>query len=208
MDLFFFDFDNTLYAYDSMRRLPAQSRLSGVSQYHLAKSWWAADYERRAEAGEWPTSAEYLAQFARITGGHLTLAQWVEARREASTATPGVVDALRRASGLGRVALLSNNPSPFDETFSTLAPDVAAIIGDNQAVSCRLGFRKPTREAFQSALDRFNQPAADTFFVDDSAQNVAGARRLGITAHHFPSPSDQSIADLNAAINAFSTRTR
>ena len=57
MDLYFFDFDKTLYAYDMMRRLPALSRITGASQYHLAKSWWAAGYEARAEAGAWRTAA-------------------------------------------------------------------------------------------------------------------------------------------------------
>ena len=76
MDLYFFDFDKTLYAYDFRMRLPALSLVTGASQYHLAKTWWAGGYEERAEAGEWPSSAEYLAEFERVTRSPLTLENW------------------------------------------------------------------------------------------------------------------------------------
>ena len=46
----FFDLDKTLYAYDFRRRLPALAVLTGASQYHLARTWWADGYEARAEA--------------------------------------------------------------------------------------------------------------------------------------------------------------
>ncbi len=58
MTLFFFDFDKTLYAYNFRKRLPELSRLTGVSQYQLAKSWWAGGYEKRAESGEWRDPAD------------------------------------------------------------------------------------------------------------------------------------------------------
>ena len=49
--LFLFDFDKTLYAYDFRKRLPRLAELSGVSQYDLAKHWWAAGREEAAESG-------------------------------------------------------------------------------------------------------------------------------------------------------------
>ena len=60
MDLYLFDFDKTLYGYNFLYRLPALSRMSGVSQYDLASLWWAAGYEARAESGEWPDAEQYL----------------------------------------------------------------------------------------------------------------------------------------------------
>ncbi|MFZ2963919.1 MAG: hypothetical protein WA006_04455 [Rhodoglobus sp.] len=41
MDRYLSDLDKTLYAYDFRRRLPAPARLAGVSQYRLARRWWA-----------------------------------------------------------------------------------------------------------------------------------------------------------------------
>lgn len=204
MDLYLFDFDKTLYAYDFRKRLPALSRFSGVSQYHLAKTWWAAGYEVRAELGEWQTAAEYLDKFAEVTGARLSLDQWCEARHAASTPNPGVVDALRLASSLGTVSLFSNNPPPFVATLPRMAPDVAQILGPNVLVSCEIGIRKPDPKAYLAALEHYGATGAEAFFVDDSAANIAGAEVDGITSFHYTGATD--VPALDAAIRAFAAR--
>ena len=112
MDFYLSDLDKTLYAYDFRQRLPRLALLTGSSQYHLARTWWADGYEARAEAGEWPTPATYLDEFARVTATpRLSLEQWASARAAAMTRIDGSITALRRASQLGTVSLLSNNPA-------------------------------------------------------------------------------------------------
>jgi HAD superfamily hydrolase (TIGR01509 family) len=204
VDLYLFDFDKTLYAYDFRKRLPALSRMSGVSQYHLAKTWWAAGYEVRAELGEWKTATEYLEKFAEVTGARLTLDQWCEARHEASTPNVGVVNALRLASTLGTVSLFSTHPPPCVATLATMAPDVAAILGDNVLVSCEIGIRKPDPAAYLAAVEHYGAKATDTYFVDDSASNIAGAQKDGITTFHYTDASE--VAALDASIRAFAAR--
>lgn len=207
MDLYLFDFDETLYEYDFRIRLPALSLLTGVSQYDLAKTWWAGGFERRAEAGAWPTSTEYLEQFARVTGARLTLEGWQETRMLASTPIPGAIEALRRAVDLGTVAVLTNNPSPFAESFPVLAPDVAALVGDRVLVSSDLGIRKPDPKIYELALERFGAVPENTFFTDDSKANVAGAEAVGITGHVIAwQDGAANIRDLDSAIEAFATR--
>ena len=208
-DVYFFDFDKTLYAYNFRMRLPALSLITGVSEYHLAKTWWAAGYESRAEAGEWGTSAEYLDRFTDVTGANLTLENWQEARALASTRIPGSVDALARASTLGTAALLSNNPAPFGESLSILAPDVAAIVGENRLVSYQLGMRKPDPAIYLLAVSKLGGLPENTFFADDSASNVEGAASIGIHAHHLTYVNDVPQVDaLNAAIDRFAARDR
>jgi HAD superfamily hydrolase (TIGR01509 family) len=204
VDLYLFDFDKTLYAYDFRKRLPALSRMSGMSQYHLAKTWWAAGYETRAELGEWPTAQDYLDKFASVTGARLTLDQWCEARHEASTPNVGVVDALRLAKTLGEVTLFSNNPPPFEATLSRMAPDVWQILDGNVLVSCEIGVRKPDPRAYLAALAHYGVASSDAFFVDDSAANIAGAAADGITTFHYTSSDD--VPALDAAIRAFAAR--
>jgi putative hydrolase of the HAD superfamily len=204
VDLYLFDFDKTLYAYDFRKRLPALSRVSGVSQYHLAKTWWAAGYEVRAELGEWKTAAEYLDKFAEVTGARLTLDQWCETRHEASTPNVGVVDALRLAATLGTVSLFSNNPPPFVASLSQMAPDVAAILGSHVLVSCEIGIRKPDPAAYLAAVRHYGGKPADTYFVDDSAANIAGAARDGIATFHYTGEAD--VPALDAGIRAFAAR--
>ena len=207
MDLYLFDFDETLYDYDFRIRLPALSLLTGVSQYELAKSWWAGGFERRAESGEWPTSAEYFEQFERVTGAKLTLEGWRETRMLASTPIPGSIDALRRAASLGTVAVLTNNPSPFAESFPVLAPEVAARGGDRGLVSSDLGIRKPDAGIYRLALERFGMSPDHAFFTDDSDANVAGARAAGITGHVIGWKDGVPDVDgLSGAIEAFAAR--
>jgi putative hydrolase of the HAD superfamily len=208
VDLYFFDLDKTLYAYDFRHRLPELSRLSGASEYRIAKEWWAGGFERRSEAGEWPTTDEYLDAFADVTGGRrLTLDEWTHARSLAMTRITGSVKALERAATLGRVSLLSNNPAPLAEALPRLAPDVSTILRGNVLVSYMLGARKPSRELFERALDHYGVDPEDAFLADDSADNVEGARAVGITAHHFEYVRGTPQTDaLEAAITAFSGR--
>lgn len=209
MDLYFFDFDKTLYAYDFRKRLPALALITGTSQYHLAKTWWAGGFERRAESGEFGTAAEYLAEFERVTGAPLTLDEWQRARMEASTPIPASVEALRKASNLGTVSLFSNNPSPFALSLPVMAPDVCAIVQDNRLVSCNLGARKPDVLAYERALDKFGGKAADTFFIDDSAENVAAAVAIGMHGHHLNYVDGvPQVAALDAAIDKFANRKK
>jgi putative hydrolase of the HAD superfamily len=208
VDLYFFDLDKTLYAYDFRHRLPELSRLSGASQYRIAKSWWAGGYEERAESGEWPTVDEYLDEFALVTGGRrLSLDEWSSARALAMTRIDGSVDALRRASALGTASLLSNNPAPLAAALPALAPDVVQILGPNILVSFMLGARKPGAEAFERAMAHYGARPENTFLADDSAANVAGARALGITAHHFVSDGTERATEaLMDAVEAFAAR--
>lgn len=209
MDLYLFDFDETLYDYNFRIRLPALSLVTGVSQYDLAKDWWSAGFEKRAEAGEWPTPEEYLDEFEKQTGAKLSIENWRETRMLSSTRIPGSIDALRKAADLGTVGILSNNPSPFAATFSIMAPDVAEIVGDNVLVSSDLRVRKPDAEIYRLALERFGVTAENTFFTDDSARNVEGAVAVGIHAYQIEWIKDEPQTDaLSDAITAFATRTR
>lgn len=208
VDCYFFDLDKTLYDYDFRFRLPELARLSGQSQYRLAKDWWAAGRERRAEAGEWPTAAEYLDAFAAATDGRrLELAEWAQARALAMTPIAGTIRALERASELGMVALLSNNPSPLYEAFGLLAPEVAGILGENLLVSYMVQARKPSPELYARALERYGITADRAFLADDTQANVAGARMAGWTAHHFVYVDEVPQTDaLMAAVEAFAAR--
>ena len=210
MDLYFFDLDKTLYAYDFRRRLPALSRLTGVSQYRLARSWWVEGFEERAEAGEWPTVDGYLDMFAEVTGSRrLTLEEWAGARARAMTRIDGSVAALRRAAEVGTVSLLSNNPAPLAAALPRLAPDVIDILGENVLVSYQLGARKPDTVLFERALAHYGASAANTFFADDSAANIAGAAALDITTHHLEYIDGIPRTDaLMSAVEAFAARNR
>lgn len=208
MDLYFFDLDKTLYAYDFRRRLPALARLTGASQYHLARSWWADGYEARAEVGEWPTADAYLDMFSAVTATRrLSLDEWASARKLAMTRIDGSIAALRRAAQLGAVSLLSNNPAATAATLPVLIPDVLDILQGNVLVSYMLGARKPDPELYVRALEYYGVAASDAFLADDSGPNCDGAREVGITAHQLVVIEGEFQTDaLLASIEEFAAR--
>jgi glucose-1-phosphatase len=207
MDVYFFDCDDTLYDYDFRKRLPALATITGVSQYHLASTWWAGGHERAAESGEYTTSEEYLEAFRLVTGAKLSLAQWQQARASAMTVVPGSVEALRWAAKRGTTSLLSNNPIPFHDCLPALAPEAHTLLQGNDLISAILGARKPERRIYTRALGVFGVQPADAILIDDSAANVRGAIDAGMHAYQLRSVDGVYDTDgLLCALEAFAAR--
>jgi putative hydrolase of the HAD superfamily len=209
VDLYLFDFDHTLHAYDSRYRLPALAIAAHSSQYRLAKLWWAAGFERRAESGEWSDAEAYLDEFARVTETRrISLEEWAHARMLASTPNRPVIEVLAAVRASGTVSLLSNNPSPFQAALPMMAPEVCALMDGNIVVSAAAGVRKPDARIYEIALARYDAAAENTLFIDDSAENIAGAIAVGIQGHHYDPRSPTRDSDLRAAVAAFQGRAR
>ena len=101
---------------------------------------------------------------------------------------PGMVELIRdcKAAGLG-VYLLSN--------ASFRQPDYWADVPGNEyfdgvMVSAFEGCVKPSPEIFHRLMERFRLKAEECFFVDDMAENVAGAKRVGIDGFVFQGDAD------------------
>jgi len=85
-----------------------------------------------------------------------------------------------------KLVLLSNTDvmryTHIDETFPELR------IFDATVLSFRFGRMKPDPEIYREALRRAGTTAERAVFIDDLAENVAAAERLGITGILFTSP--------------------
>ena len=57
-------------------------------------------------------------------------------------------------------------------------------------VSGEVRMLKPDPEIYEHFLERNGLTAGSCVFIDDSAANVAGSRRVGLEAIHFTSPGD------------------
>ena len=198
MLLFIFDMDDVLYSYDWRVRMAGMTRLTGLSLPQLRERWWHDDGEWAAEAGAFASAEDYLEAFNAAVGVQVDEDDWVNIRRSAMTPTPDSIAAVERAAELGQVTLLTNNGPLTARHLRTLAPDLVPVFGDHLFTSSDYGARKPEPEVFEAVLDRYQVDAHDTFFADDMAVNIEGARRVGITAHHYTDP-----AALLAAIEDF-----
>jgi putative hydrolase of the HAD superfamily len=197
--LFIFDMDNVLYEYDWRHRMAAMTELTGLDLGQLRERWWNDEGEWAAEAGVYSTADDYLTAMRSALGVDVSEEDWVRARAAAMTPWHDSLAAVKRASELGTITLLTNNGALTAKHLHALAPDLVPLFGvDHLFTSSDYGARKPDPTVFRRVLDRYDAEPADTFFADDMEQNVAGAESLGITGHHFTTP-----AALAAAIEAF-----
>jgi glucose-1-phosphatase len=196
--LFAFDMDDVLYRYDWRTRMALMTEATGLELGELRGRWWHDRGEWAAEAGGYGSGAEYHAAFEAAIGVPVPVDEWLRIRRAAMTPWADSFAAVEHAATLGEVALLTNNGPLVEEHLATLAPEIAPLFGENLHTSSFYGARKPDSAVFRALLAAYDRDPADVFFVDDLAENVAGAASVGITAHRFT-----DAASLVAAIDAF-----
>ena len=199
--LFIFDMDDVLYDYDWRVRMAGMTQATGLPLDVMRRLWWHDEGEWAAEAGTPATGEEYLAAVNAALGTTLTEAEWVRIRASAMTPWPDSIAAVKRASELGQITLLTNNGALSQKHLATLAPELVELFGEHLKTSSYYGARKPNPVVFERVLEAYGTPASDAFFADDLAVNVAGAASVGITAHHFTTPAKllEAIEEFAAA---------
>jgi putative hydrolase of the HAD superfamily len=183
--LFLFDMDDVLYDYDWRARMAGLTELTGLELDELRRRWWHDAGEWAAEAGGFPDGDGYRAALCAALEVEISAEAWVENRRSAMRARPAAIAAVRRASELGRVSLLTNNGPLLDEHLAVIAPEIAPLFGDHLRTTSHYGARKPDPAVFERVLRHYEADAADAFFVDDLPENVAAAASLGITTYRY-----------------------
>jgi len=187
--LFIFDMDDVLYRYDWRARMARMTELTGHDLLELRRRWWHLDGEFAAEAGGFADADAYFEAHCMALGCTVDRDDWLDARGGAMTAIPGSLEAVRRASELGRVTLLTNNNPLVESELPRLAPDLVPLFGESHLfASSSYGARKPDAAVYRAAMSAYGAAAEDTFFADDRPENVEGAEALGITAHLFTGP--------------------
>ncbi|WP_214317305.1 HAD family hydrolase [Nonomuraea sediminis] len=128
------------------------------------ETYWSAVLGRPATAAE----------VARLV--ELDVASW----SHPDEGTVAILDAL--LTGGSGVALLSNAPACIADGLDRL-PWIAAI--GHRFYSARMGLVKPDPEIYAALAEGLGAAPADIVFIDDRKDNVEGAERAGLTAHHF-----------------------
>jgi len=199
--LFIFDMDNVLYDYHWRHRMYALTEVTGLSFQELRSRWWNDEGEWRAEAGVPDTGDEYLELVNEAFGSSISRQQWVDFRKAAMAYRPEVTEAVSFAAEFGQVTLLTNNGILIGEHLREVAPELITYFGDHMFATAHYRARKPDPVVFERVLERYGHSGEDTFFVDDTPENLRGAQTLGITTQWF-SPKD-SGATIRQNIQAF-----
>ena len=185
VDLVIFDLDDVLAALDRPRRLRWLAAATGKAPEHFNATIWQADFEPAAEAGAYPTGAEYLAEFNRRSGCALTREQWAQARRQAMTLDPATLAIAQALRARSRIALLTNNGALLKESLAELVPEVCAVFRESCHASYEFQARKPDPAVYLRLLSRYGVAPERALMIDDGVENVQGARDAGLHAIRF-----------------------
>lgn len=153
-----------------------------------ADSFWAAYWRHRDDIDSWAVDAgEYWRRVGRDLGhdwhGAILHSLWLADLRGWMRINPDVLEILLALQRGGtRMALLSNAGRDYISYFRH------GMLGDffeQVFVSGELGILKPGADIFRAMLAGLDVPADSVLFVDNRADNLEGAARLGITGHVF-----------------------
>ncbi|MFZ7124539.1 MAG: HAD family hydrolase [Desulfobacterales bacterium] len=176
-----FDLGNVLVDVDFGRCLRSWSDSSGISEDVILSRFAIDEPYVRFERGEIDTAA-YFAHLRRSLRIELTDAQ-IEAGWNAvlGEEMPHARRAIGMAKAVGPVYILTNTNAVHEAVWSEKYRDLLSGC-DGLFVSSRMGCRKPERPAYTRVIDAAGIAPDKLFFLDDSDENIQGARQAGISA--------------------------
>lgn len=189
-----FDFGGVVHAFDHgvfFRRL---ARFSPRTAGEMLSIVAASDLPRRYESGL-ITSSEFFREMAAACDLAIAEEEFVAAFTGIFTPIDTTIRLIRKLAGRYRLALLSNtNAWHFERHIRNV--DVFPLF-DAVTLSYEVRAMKPGEAIYRDALARLREAPGECVFVDDIAENVAGARRLDIHGVHYTDP-DRLESDLRA----------
>lgn len=194
-----FDLGNVILPFDVMRLAKRLTRHSHLEADVIVGHLWNAHIADHFETGKM-SPTEYFDHITDICGfKNLTFEEFIPIFNEIFDTETGVADMLSQLKGRYNLGLISN----------TNAIHVEHMMGKYDFLSHfhkhwwsnEAGVRKPDPEIFKMALAYFDAKPEQAVFIDDLAENVEGARKVGIHAIQFKNVDTlkKSLQDLGVA---------
>ncbi|MES0809632.1 HAD family phosphatase [Roseibium sp. SCPC15] len=178
-----FDMDQVLYDYEHQVRLQLLEDLTGRPAAEIDEAVWGGSHENEAEAGNPDTAEGYLAQYGRLLGYPIDFDTWADIRRRMMRARPDVLDLVRQLKQKADIAMLTNNGMMLKASLPVCAPEMIEIFGEKAHVSAEFKVRKPDPAIYRLICEKYGYPTSASAFIDDRAENVAGAEKAGLYGH-------------------------
>lgn len=160
---------------------------AGVDAESIARRWSVDDAYKAFEVGAMGF-AEYVDSLSRRLGVTLTEEQWMTGWNALLRGPfPGIADILPAVAR--RLPLYAfSNTNPVHE--AVWRAQLADVLGSFQKVytSCGLRLRKPDEAAYLAVASDMSVDPGAILFIDDNAENIAGARAAGLRVWHATSP--------------------
>jgi putative hydrolase of the HAD superfamily len=188
-DALLIDLGGVLVALDWERMFASWSRDSGRPAEEIRRRFRFEDTYARHERGE-IEAADYYAFLRKDLGLDLTDDQIAEGWGAIFAGEiPETLEMIREASRRVPTYLFSNTNHAHRSVWAGQFPNALAPFR-KVFTSCELGLRKPERAAFEHIAREIGVPVQRILFLDDTPENVDGARAAGLQAALVRSPQD------------------
>ncbi|WES68350.1 glucose-1-phosphatase [Superficieibacter sp. HKU1] len=180
--LYIFDLGNVIVDIDFNRVLGAWSDFSRVPLATLKQTFAMGDTFHQHERGE-ITDEAFAEALCREMDLPLSYEQFSHGWQAVFVALrPEVIEIMHKLREQGhRVVVLSNTNRLHTTFWPEEYPEIRSA-ADRIYLSQDLGMRKPEARIYQQVLQAEGFSAEDTVFFDDNADNIEGAKLLGITS--------------------------
>ncbi len=181
------DYHRTIDAFQALGLEDFEERYSQASQSSLFNDF---------ETGKISTQRfvnELLPFLPAGTSPNQVVKAWNAMILDVPTAT---VDLLQKLQGKYRLFLLSNTneihiPKALNEWNKMTSVNFYDCF-EHVYLSHEVGMRKPNAEIFQFVCDEQSIRPENTLFIDDSAQHLVGAQKVGLNTHHLTNQASLS----------------
>jgi FMN phosphatase YigB (HAD superfamily) len=184
--LVLFDMDNVLCDYDRGKRVARLAEFAGATSEFVYKAIWESGFEFLGDSGA-VDAVDYLRGFGERIGYPLSLDEWIEARRGSMKADHAMLELAGYLRGSVEIAVLTNNSTLVADHIDTLLPELRPLFGSKIYTSAQFKAAKPDPLCYRLCVSELEVKPETVLFVDDLAENVAGAREAGLVAHHHTS---------------------
>jgi putative hydrolase of the HAD superfamily len=177
----YFDLGKVLVDFSVERMCRQMSEASGAAPEQVAEALFDDQLQKQAELGE-ITDREFYEAFCRRTGTRPDFDALLAAASDIFEINAGVIPIAAQLAQAGhRMGILSNTCRSHWEHCRRRYTIVAEAFTVH-AMSFEIGACKPDAAMYQAAAEAAGVAPEEIFFVDDIADNVAGAVAAGFDA--------------------------
>jgi len=166
--------------YTSRRNL--EKRL-GLAEWESEQIVFNSEMGKKAQRGEVTTAELWLHVANQLSLSPEEVEQFQQEFWGGDVLDEAMVNMIRQLKSRYQTAIISNATDRLRQTLHTKYPIADAF--DLIVISAEEKVMKPDPEIYLRTLNKLGRKAAESVFIDDFAENIAAARRLGMNAIHF-----------------------
>jgi putative hydrolase of the HAD superfamily len=179
---FLFDIGNVLLHFDftvAAQRFAAMSE-AGADEV-LAR---LSPFKNALESGAMPAE-DFVAESSALIGFRGSREEFVDIWNDIFTENSPMIDLAKKLAPDHRLILFSNTNGLHKDWFIRRYGVFSHFAGGvfSHEVRCM----KPEEAFYQQAVTQFGIDPAETFYIDDLAENIAAGQRFGLVCHHYAS---------------------